>query len=48
MGTKFALVTGGNAVAQFDDELKVKFRANRLRNWLALADQFLTLGTVAP
>jgi hypothetical protein len=37
-GTLFALVTGGNAVAQFDDEFNVKFRVNRLRNWLALAD----------
>jgi hypothetical protein len=37
LGTLFALVTGGNAVAQFYDESNVKFRANRLRNWLALA-----------
>ena len=38
-GTLFALVTDSNGVAQFDDEFNVKFRANRLRNWLALAEQ---------
>ena len=41
MGTLFALVTGGSAVAQFNDELNVKFRASRLRNWLALADHYV-------
>jgi hypothetical protein len=39
LGTLFALVTGSNSVAQFDDEFNVKFRANRWRNWLAIADQ---------
>ena len=38
-GTLFALVTGSNAVAQFDDEFNVKSRANRLMNWLARPDQ---------
>ena len=44
MGTKFALVTGGNAVVQLDDKFNVKFRMNRSRSWLALADQELTFG----
>jgi len=39
LGTKFALVTGGNAVVQLDDKFNVKFRVNRSRSWLALADQ---------
>ena len=38
LGTKCALMTGSNAVAQCDDEFNVKFRAHRLKNWLALAD----------
>lgn len=48
LGTWFAPLTGSNPVAQLDDKFSVKFRANRLRSWLALADQFLTLGTGAP
>lgn len=43
MGTLFALVIGSNSVAQCDDEFSVKFRANRLRSWLALADQLESL-----
>ena len=38
MGTLFALVTDSSTVAQLDDKFSVKFRANRLRSWLALAD----------
>jgi hypothetical protein len=38
-----ALVIGRSAVAQFNDEFNVKFRANRLRSWLALADHIQPL-----
>ncbi len=43
MGTKFASVTGSNAVTQFDKVFNVKFRANKLRNRLALDGQVQTL-----
>jgi hypothetical protein len=36
MGSKFAPVAGSNAVTQFDKGSNVKFRANKLRNRLAL------------
>jgi hypothetical protein len=39
MGSKFAPVAGSNAVTQFDKGSNVKFRANKLRNRLALDGQ---------
>lgn len=46
-GTLFALVTGSNAVAQFDDEFNFKFRANRLMNWLTRPDQIQPVDVAA-
>lgn len=39
LGTWFAPLTGSNPVAPLVDKFNVKFRASKLRNWLALADQ---------
>ena len=47
LGTKFAPVTGSNAVTQFDKGSNVKFRANKLRNRLGLDGQVLPLGISA-
>lgn len=45
-GTLFVLVTGNIGVTQFN-EFNVKFRANRSRNWLALADHKRVLADVS-
>ena len=40
LGTWLAPLTGSNSVAPLVDKFNVRFRASKLRNWLALADHY--------